>query len=122
MSLFQKIFQQFLRRFFTDMGREPQTPAEWMRIQDDAVRYLNETKGAPSIKKDPFQGFDPKIVGKEPIVEEKIGIEELLKGPVRSKGPKGDRIWDFSEKRLGEQTGGSMDELQNGKYVINKRY
>jgi hypothetical protein len=99
MSLFQKIFQQFLRRFFTDMGREPMTPAEWMEIQDQAVRHLNKTKGAPSIKKDPFQGFDPKIVGKEPIVEEKIGIEELLKGPVRSKGPKGDRIWDFSEKR-----------------------
>ena len=52
------------------MGREPQTPAEWMGIQDDAVRYLNKTKGAPSIKKDPFQGWDPKIVGKE---EEKIG-------------------------------------------------
>ena len=99
MSLFQKIFQQFLRRFFTDMGREPMPPAEWMEIQDQAVRHLNKTKGAPSIKKDPFQGFDPKIVGKEPIVEEKIGIEELLKGPVRSKGPKGDRIWDFSEKR-----------------------
>ena len=99
MSLFQKIFQQFLRRFFTDMGREPMTPAEWMEIQDQAVRHLNKTKGAPSIKKDPFQGWDPKIVGKEPIVEEKIGIEELLKGPVRSKGPKGDRIWDFSQKK-----------------------
>ena len=78
------------------MGREPLNPAEWMSIQDDAVRYLNKTQGAPSIKKDPFQGFTPKIVGKE---EEKIGIEELLKGPVRSSGPKGDRIWDFSEKR-----------------------
>ena len=95
MSLFQKIFQQFLRRFFTDMGREPMTPAEWMEIQDQAVRHLNKTKGAPSIKKDPFQGWDPKIVGKEPIVEEKIGIEELLKGTVRSKGTKCDRIWDF---------------------------
>ena len=97
--MFKQIFQHFLRRFFQTMGREPLNPAEWMSIQDDAVRYLNKTKGAPSIKKDPFQGWDPKIVGKEPIVEEKIGIEELLKGPVRSKGPKGDRIWDFSEKR-----------------------
>jgi hypothetical protein len=95
MSLFQKIFQQYLKRFFVTMGREPQTPAEWMQIQDDAVRYLNKTKGAPSIKKDPFQGFDPKIVGKE----EKITIDEVLKGPVRSKGPKGDRIWDLSQKK-----------------------
>ena len=78
------------------MGREPLNPAEWMSIQDDAVRYLNKTKGAPSIKKDPFQGFTPKIVGKE---EEKIGIEELLKGPVTVEGPKGPRTWDFSQKR-----------------------
>ena len=55
--MFKQIFQQFLKRFFQSMGREPQTPAEWMRIQDDAVRYLNKTKGAPSIKKEPFQGF-----------------------------------------------------------------
>jgi len=78
------------------MGREPLNPAEWMQIQDDAVRYLNKTKGAPNIKKDPFQGFTPKIV---PKVEEKITIDDLLKGPVRSSGPKGDRIWDFSQKR-----------------------
>jgi hypothetical protein len=94
--MFQKIFQQFLRRFFLTMGREPLNPAEWMQIQDDAVRYLNKTKGAPNIKKDPFQGFTPKIV---PKVEEKITIDDLLKGPVRSSGPKGDRIWDFSQKR-----------------------
>ena len=81
------------------MGREPQTPAEWMEIQNQAVRHLNKTKGAPSIKKDPFQGWDPKIVGKEPMVEEKITIDDLLKGPVRSSGPKGDRIWDFSQKK-----------------------
>ena len=29
----------------------------------------------------------------------KITIDDLLKGPVRSKGPKGDRIWDFSQKK-----------------------
>ena len=38
--MFQKIFQQFLKRFFLTMGREPMTPAEWMSIQDDAVRYI----------------------------------------------------------------------------------
>jgi len=104
--MFKQIFQQFLKRFFQTMGREPLNPAEWMSIQDDAVRYLNKTKGAPSIKKEPFQGWDPKIVGKDaPSIkkdipgEEKITIDELLKGPVRSKGPKGDRIWDFSQKK-----------------------
>ena len=95
MNAFQKIYQHFLKRFFLTQGRGPGTPAEWMEIQDQAVRHLNKTKGAPSIKKDPFQGFTPKIVGKE---EEKIGIEELLKGPVKSSGIKGDRIWDFSQK------------------------
>ena len=77
--MFQKLVQLFLQRFVQSMGRGPGTPAEWMEIQDQAVRHLNKTKGAPSIKKDPFQGWNPKIVGKE---EEKIGIEELLKGPV----------------------------------------
>ena len=136
MSLFQKIFQQFLRRFFTDMGREPLTPAEWMQIQDQAVRHLNKTKGAPSITKKPFEGWTPKVIeggkgtdeevlfktydkfydrsgqmrqeGKDIVEEglaglakkeEKITIDDLLSGPVRSKGPKGDRIWDFSQKK-----------------------
>ena len=113
MSLFQKIFQGFLKRFFVTMGREPQTRAEWMQIQNQAVRQLNKTKGAPPIKKEPFQGFTPKIVGKESDdlvkwfdettgsgkVEEKITIDDLLKGPVKSQGIKGDRIWDFSQKK-----------------------
>ena len=123
MGLFQKIFQRFLKRFSLTMGREPQTPAEWMRIQDEAVRHLNKTKGAPSIKKEPtlkdvlegntiedaqgrtldFGKFKwrpedaPLRGGKPTLVEEtkKITIDDLLKGHVRSKGPKGDRIWDF---------------------------
>ena len=37
--MFQKIFQQFLDGFFQTMGREPMSPAEWMSIQDDAVRH-----------------------------------------------------------------------------------
>ena len=94
--MFQKLVQLFLQRFVKSMGRGPGTPAEWMEIQDQAVRHLNKTKGAPSIKKEPFQGFTPKIVGKE---EEKIGIEELLKGPITVDGPKGPRTWDFSQKR-----------------------
>ena len=84
--MFQKLVQLFLQKFVKNMGRGPQNPAEWMQIQDQAVRHLNKTKGAPSITKN--------IPG-----EPKITIDDLLKGPVRSKGPKGDRIWDFSQKR-----------------------
>ena len=32
-------------------------------------------------------------------MEEKVGIEELLKGPITVDGPKGPRTWDFSQKR-----------------------
>ena len=74
--MFQKLVQFFLQKFVKNMGRGPQNRAEWMQIQDDAVRYLNKTKGAPSIKKEPFQGWNPKVIegGKS-----KKGIEGLMK-------------------------------------------
>ena len=84
--MFQKLVQQFLQRFIKTMGRGPQNRAEWMQIQDQAVRHLNKTKGAPSITKN--------IPG-----EVKITIDDVLKGPVESGGPKGDRIWDLSQKK-----------------------
>ena len=56
--MFQQLLKQFLQKFVKNMGRQPQNRAEWMRIQDEAVRYLNKTKGAPPITKKPFQGFD----------------------------------------------------------------
>jgi hypothetical protein len=62
-------------------GREPQTPKEWMTIQDNAVRELNKTKGVPpGPKKPPFQGWKPKVIpgGK--------GIESLLKSGDVKKG------------------------------------
>ena len=82
--MFQKLVQLFLQRFVQSMGRGPGTPAEWMEIQDQAVRHLNKTKGAPSIKKDPFQGWDPKIVGKEKIVEEKM-IQDFISLKLKKK-------------------------------------
>ena len=75
--MFQKLVQQFLQKFVKVMGRGPQNRAEWMQIQDQAVRHLNKTKGAPSIKKEPFQGWNPRVIeGGKP----KRGIEELIKG------------------------------------------
>ena len=49
-SLFTKLFQKHLRRFFVTQGREPITPKEWMDIRDLATREINQTKGVP--KKD----------------------------------------------------------------------
>ena len=96
MTLLQKLFQKYLRKFFLTMGREPTTPKEWMDIQDLAVREINKTKGVPKKDIPPFQGWNPKIV-------KKGGIEELLEGPVTSTGPKGTRTWDFSKpKKKGE--------------------
>jgi hypothetical protein len=75
LSLFTKLKNKYFQRFIRQWGREPQTPKEWMDIQNEAVRELNKTKGAPSIKKavPPFQGFTPKVIqgGK--------GLESLIK-------------------------------------------
>ena len=65
MSLLQKLFQKYLRKFFLTEGRAPGTPREWMDIQDDAVREINKTKGVPKKDIPPFQGWNPKIVKKD---------------------------------------------------------
>jgi len=81
--MYAKILQGLLQRFFQAMGRAPRTPNEWSKLRRQAMEFSRkQEEGIPSIKKDPFQGWDPKIV---PKVEEKITIDELLKGPVRSK-------------------------------------
>ena len=75
--MFQKLVQLFLQKFVKNMGRGPNTPFEWMEIQNEAVRMLNKTKGVPSgPKKPPFQGWKPKIIegGKKPAE----GIPNLL--------------------------------------------
>ena len=72
--MYKKLFDQFLKRFFLANGREPQSPREWMSIQDDVVRFLNKTKGVPpGPKKPPFQGWKPEVIqgGK--------GIQSLIK-------------------------------------------
>ena len=75
--MLQKLLKQFLKEFIEINRRNPQTPGEWMEIQNQAVRHLNKTKGAPSIKKEPWhQGWTPKVIegGRKP----KRGIEELI--------------------------------------------
>ena len=77
-SLFTKLFQKHLKRFFLVNGREPQSPREWMDIRDQATREINQTKGAP--KKPPFQGWKPEVIqgGK--------GIQSLIKSGDVKKG------------------------------------
>jgi len=82
-----------LKRFTANMGRGPGTPGEWMEVQNAAVRHINKTKGVPKRKtEDPFKGWKPEVV------ETEVKIDDLLKGPVKSEGPKGERTWDFSKK------------------------
>ena len=72
--MLQKLLKQFLKEFIEINRRNPQTPGEWMEIQNQAVRHLNKTKGVPAgPKKPPFQGWKPEVIqgGK--------GIESLLK-------------------------------------------
>ena len=80
-SAFQQALNRLFKQFTLRMGREPQTPAEWMNIQNEAVRLFNKTKGDPqSMINQRYRdargiGFNPKVIqgGK------KEGIESLLK-------------------------------------------
>ena len=61
--MLKQLLEYFTKEFIKRVGRKPQTAAEMMSIQDDAVRYLNKTKGVPEgPKKPPFQGFTPKVI------------------------------------------------------------
>ena len=86
--MFQQLLKYFTKQFIKDVGRKPQTAAEFMSIQNEVVRHINLTKGkgiTGSVRtstgdvkpiSDPFQGFTPKVIegGKS-----KEGIGTLLK-------------------------------------------
>ena len=81
LSLFAKLRNKYFQEFIRTWGREPQTPREWMEIQNLAVRELNKTKGVPSGPKKPWhQGWKPEVIqgGK--------GIESLLESGAVKKG------------------------------------
>ena len=62
-SAFQKVLNRLFQQFIRANGREPQTPKEWLDIQNEAVRHFNKTKGAPAKPKaPPFQGWKPKVI------------------------------------------------------------
>ena len=73
-SAFQKVMNKLLQQFVKVNGRNPQTPKEWMDIQNEAVQYFNLTKGkgiTGSVRTsggdvrpiaDPTIGFKPKVI------------------------------------------------------------
>ena len=74
-SAFQKVVNKLFQQFIRHWGREPQTPKEWMDLQNEAVRYFNLTKGkgvTGAVRTstgdvrpipDPFIGFKPNFTG-----------------------------------------------------------
>ena len=56
LSLLAKLKNKYFQQFIKACGREPQTPKEWMSIQDEAVRELNKTKGVPGADPSKFLG------------------------------------------------------------------
>jgi hypothetical protein len=92
-SAFQKLVNKLFKQFALRHGREPQTPAEWMSIQNEAVQYFNKTKGVPGApteydditkkmwkdRKPPFQGFKPKVIQGGKGIEGIAAIEQKAK-------------------------------------------
>ena len=116
MTLFQKAYQHFLRRFVLSRGREPLSVGEFKSIENEAVNWLNKTKGAQGLPGDapktpPFQGWKPKVIqgGK--------GIESLLKSGDVKKGvaPKTTAKTLADKRDKGLLLSEATDELQQMK-------
>ena len=74
-SAFQKVLNRLFQQFALRNGRGPQTPKEFMDLQNEAVQFFNRTKGVPQEAKPPWHsGWKPEVIqgGK------KEGIESLL--------------------------------------------
>ena len=78
--MYGKILQRLLQNFFLTMGRAPITPAEWSKLRKQAMELSRKEEGIPSITS-------------------KTTLEDLMTGPHLSDGPKGPRVWDFSQKK-----------------------
>ena len=79
--MYAKIFQGLIQNFFRTMGRAPGTPKEWSKLRAKAMELARKEEDIPT-------------------VTSKTTLEDVMRGPVMSKGgPKGDRIWDFSKKK-----------------------
>ena len=80
--MYAKILQRLLKNFHVTMGRAPETPKEWAKLRTLARELSSESShGIPSITS-------------------KTTPQDLLTGPhISQGGPKGDRIWDLSQKK-----------------------
>ena len=76
--MYKRILQRLIKQFFVTKGRAPSTAMEWAKLRARARALAGET----------------------PDVTSKTTQADMLSGPHISRGgPKGDRIWDFSQKK-----------------------
>ena len=81
--MYKKIFDSLLKLFIKNKGHSPGT-YELRKIKDQTESIMKQRE-----KTAPFEGFKPKIVGKD----KKVGIEELIEGkPYKDKRG---RTWQF---------------------------
>ena len=94
--MYKQILQGLLKNFFVTKGRAPITLKEWAKLKNQAKSIVKQRE-----KTAPFEGFTPKMVPKDgiPSITKNTTIEDLMTGPHMSDGPKGQRVWDFSQKR-----------------------
>ena len=78
--MYAKILQGLLQRFFVTMGRAPLTPNEWSKLRRQAMDLARKEEGIPSVTKN-------------------TTLQDLMTGPHIIDGPKGQRVWDFSQKK-----------------------
>ena len=131
MNLFQQILQKLVKQFTRNMNRGPNTPFEWMEIQNEAVRMLNKTKGVPSGPKKPWhQGWKPKIIegGKKPAEgipgllekgKEKSFMEEMIDRGHKAIKP-GTREYDEYMKKTRWHKKSIDDLIKSGDVQVGK--
>ena len=107
--MFQQLLKQFLQKFVKNMGRQPQTRKEWMDIQNEAVQYINKTKGVPKKDVPPFQGWRPEIVGKDAL-EKRAEMKSLADAFARSRY--GSKLTDLPNKKRFEMEDLATQELK----------
>ena len=99
-SAFQKVMNQLLQQFVKVNGRNPQTPKEYMDLQNKAVQFFNKTKGDPkkltpqSMINERYRAANPFIGFKPKVIEGGKGSKKDLKKTVEDFRDEGD--WDPS--------------------------
>ena len=98
--MFKQLLELFTKQFIKRVGRKPQTPSDFMSIQNQVVNLINKTKGKIPLQKEsktPFQGFTPRVIeGGKP----KEGIGKAYDKFYDKTGRMRDRGADIMQKGL----------------------